>query len=91
MEACAVNLFLNDSFRQALNYIVNPLHLRLKDSYWLKHSCKCILFLRYFVLCNFPSGHLLNRLAEKDLCFNIASNRVQSTILWKMSMPDEDA
>lgn len=36
-------------------------------------------------------GHLLNRLAEKELCFHIVSNRVQSTILWKMSMPDEDA
>ena len=43
------------------------------------------------MLCNFPSGHLLNRLAEKELCFHIVSNRVQSSILWKMSMPDEDA
>lgn len=35
-------------------------------------------------------GHLLNRLAEKELCFHIVSNQVHSSIMWKMSMPDED-
>ncbi|XP_057848980.1 crossover junction endonuclease EME1B isoform X2 [Cryptomeria japonica] len=37
------------------------------------------------------AGHLLNRLAEKELCFHVVSNQVQSSIMWKMNMPDADA
>ncbi|XP_058080907.1 crossover junction endonuclease EME1B isoform X2 [Magnolia sinica] len=34
-------------------------------------------------------GHLLSRLAEKGLTFRVTSNPIESSILWKMSVPDQ--
>ena len=36
LEACAVSLSLNDSFRKALNYIVKPLTFKVKGELFVK-------------------------------------------------------